>query len=102
MSCLGNGKCFQQYNNNFYEKHLECPHNCELQPCNNFSICQKKYPQWYLDCHNGCDNHCDKQYDTLKFLEEETKCCLCFENKKMKQLMCNNKYCLDCIKKQLL
>ena len=72
MSCLGNGECFQQCDYDCYEKRLECAYNCELRPCNNFIICQKKYPQWYLNCHNGCDTHCDMQYGPLKFLDEET------------------------------
>mgnify|MGYP000255193207 FL=1 len=101
MSCSGNGECFQQCDYDCYEKRLECAYNCELRPCNNFIICQKKYPQWYLNCHNGCDTHCDMQYGPLKFLDEETECCICFEHKKMIQLLCNHKFCLDCIKKHV-
>lgn len=75
-----------------------CQYKCKPQKCINYIICNKKSPQWVLDCHNGCCGaNCDIQYGPLTFLEEEDECCICFEDKKMIKLLCNHKFCLDCI-----
>ena len=76
-----------------------CQYNCKLQKCINYIICNTKVPSWVLDCHNGCCGaNCDIQYGPLTFLEEEAECCICFEEKKMIKLLCNHKFCLDCIR----
>lgn len=78
-----------------------CPHNCEFKKCQNFIICNNKAPFWFLDCHNGtCGSNCDMQYGPLTFLEDIEECCVCFENKKMVKLLCDHKFCLDCIKQE--
>jgi len=74
-----------------------CQYNCELQKCNNFIICKTKHPEWYLDCHNGCCINCDINFGPLTFLEEESECCICFENKKMVKLICIHTFCFECI-----
>lgn len=87
-----------KYCNNWCLVPANCQHNCKFEKCVNYIICNGKAARWYLDCNNGCCGAgCDMQYGPLTFLEEIKECCICFENKKMIKLLCNHKFCLDCI-----
>jgi len=104
--CTGRGTCLAQCNrvgthvscdpNGCYIGN-NCVHDCELQRCNNFVICGKGYPRWYLDCHNGCCQQCNMIYGRITFLDDKWDyCSICRIHKRMIRLPCNQECCLEC------
>jgi hypothetical protein len=78
----------------------DCPYNCQLIECHNFSLCEQKLPQWVLNCRNGMCMHCSTMIGKIKFLNEKDDCPICLENKDMIQITCGkHNVCLDCWKK---
>lgn len=108
QQCTGNGLCIIQCDRrDSIHRHCSpngcyinnnCEHDCELRPCNNFVICRDLYPQWYLDCHNGCCQYCNMFYGKITFLDDEpAMCCsMCNKSKKMIKVQCGQKCCLNC------
>ena len=77
----------------------ECPYKCELIPCHNYKLCQKKLPQCQLDINNGMCLDCAVSFGKIKFLDIKDECPICMENKNMIQISCEkHNLCLDCWK----
>ncbi len=69
---------------------------CTLEPCNT-GICRKKYPKWYLDCHNGSCAECNITYGKCDIDKYDT-CPFCLEMKQLYKINCGlHSYCLECI-----
>lgn len=98
--CSGRGDCFTQCactNSSGGYCRQECPHNCQLVECYNYRICEGKYPQWYLDCHNGMNQGCAMSIGRVTFLDETGDCSICRETKDLVQVSCEkHKFCLPC------
>jgi hypothetical protein len=75
---------------------IESEYHCELKKCFNF-YCNKKLPQWVLDCSRGCCRNCDMNYGpiTLDIIEN---CPICLKNKQLIKTDCNHIFCFNCYK----
>ena len=77
----------------------ECRMNCQLVECNNFRICGKKEPLWFLNTNNVMCLLCAITIGKIKFLDIQDDCPICLETKDIVQICCGkHNLCLDCWK----
>jgi len=91
-------KLFQRRQNNLERDELILKELCIIKLKNQLSVYQNQYNILYNDYEKIKTEN--EILHNLTFLEEIKECCICFEDKKMKKLICNHEFCFDCIKKE--
>lgn len=82
-SCPGNGECFKPNANIKYHNpkndDVTCDHQCTIQICPNYKLCNRSAPKWLFDAHHGRCWTCNLTFGIdLTFSDQRIECPICF------------------------
>jgi hypothetical protein len=96
MECDGHGYCLSMCQ-------LVCVHECRLQECPNFKLCESEEPQFILDFNRGVCNSCTAHFGPYILDIDEDRileCPVCLSNTSHSIGLprCTHRLCTECFR----